>query len=78
MALVAGPRQVGKTTTARALADAYLDWDSPTHRRVISAGPEAVAEFASLERLRDRPLTLALEELHKFGAWKNWLKMCET
>src|SRR5256884_3712062 len=28
MALVSGPRQVGKTTTCRSISDAYLNWDN--------------------------------------------------
>ena len=36
MALVTGPRQVGKTTTCRSLSAAYLDWDNVDDRRVIA------------------------------------------
>jgi hypothetical protein len=44
MALVAGPRQVGKTTISRQLASdrTYLSWDDPDHRRLsgtASIGP---------------------------------------
>lgn len=38
MAFVSGPRQVGKTTTCRSLADHYLYWDSQKDRELILAG----------------------------------------
>ncbi len=74
MAFLTGPRQVGKTTTARVVADRYLDWDSPDHQRMIVAGPAAVAEHLGPSTLRENPAVLALDEFHKYGAWKNWLK----
>ncbi|MGH7822439.1 MAG: ATP-binding protein [Candidatus Binatia bacterium] len=76
MALVSGPRQVGKTTTCRALASpgGYLSWDDPADRRTVLAGWKAIAEQAAVERLRETPLTLVLDELHKFGRWKAFLK----
>ncbi len=74
MAFVAGPRQVGKTTACRALADGYLSWDDRDARRMIQAGPRAVAEHLGLEVARKRPLVVAFDELHKFGKWKSFLK----
>lgn len=74
MAFLAGPRQVGKTTVARAVADHYLDWDDPAHRRLLAAGPGAVAREFGLDTLRQRAPVLAIDEFHKYGAWKNWLK----
>jgi predicted AAA+ superfamily ATPase len=74
MAFVAGPRQVGKTTTCRALADAYLSWDNRDHRRLIQAGPSAVAAHLELQQLRQHKPIVALDELHKFGKWKSFLK----
>ena len=74
MALVAGPRQVGKTTTCRELADVYLDWDNEDHRELILAGPAAVAARAGLERLADRPIRIVFDELHKYRRWKQFLK----
>ena len=46
MAFVAGARQVGKTTTCRALTDegAFLSWDDREDRRTIQRGQDAVAE----------------------------------
>lgn len=68
MVLLTGPRQVGKTTTARALLAGhpegqYLNWDVPADRRVLldqSWNPRA-------------PL-LVLDEIHKMRSWKAWLK----
>lgn len=74
MALVSGPRQVGKTTACRAISDHYLNWDNPDDRRVIVAGPGKVAEAAKLDLLREKPPVVTFDELHKFPKWKSWLK----
>ena len=74
MAFVTGPRQVGKTTTCRALSEGYLDWDNSDDRRVLLRGPSAVAERLHLERMRDTPPVAAFDELHKFRGWKSFLK----
>ena len=74
MAFISGPRQVGKTTTARHLAGHYLDWDNPAHRKTIAAGPDAVATYSGVSNLSEKSPILAIDEIHKFGRWKNWLK----
>jgi predicted AAA+ superfamily ATPase len=74
MAFVAGPRQVGKTTTCRELADVYLDWDNEDHRELILAGPAAVASHAGVDRLDDRKIAIVFDELHKYRRWKQFLK----
>lgn len=74
MALVSGPRQVGKTTVCRALAAAYLNWDNADDRRRLLRGPAALAEALELNRLRAAPLVAALDELHKYAKWKVLLK----
>lgn len=74
MALVSGPRQVGKTTVCRALSDPYLNWDNPDDRRILLAGPARVAETAGLDRLRAATPVITLDELHKYAKWKGWLK----
>ncbi len=75
MAFVSGPRQVGKTTVCRALADpgAYLSWDSETDRRLILGGDRAVAERLGLERAGP-PVTAVFDEIHRFARWKRFLK----
>lgn len=74
IALVAGARQVGKTTTCRALADTYLNWDNFDDRRLIEAGPEALAASAGLHRASKRRRVLVFDELHKYRRWKSLLK----
>jgi predicted AAA+ superfamily ATPase len=67
MVFVAGPRQCGKTTLARAfverLSGAYYSWDSPRDRRALREGE--LAAGAGL---------WAFDELHKYRRWRNWLK----
>jgi predicted AAA+ superfamily ATPase len=65
MVFIAGPRQVGKTTLARALPGAregYLNWDVAEHR----------------ERILRRELPTAslwiFDEIHKYRAWRGFLK----
>src|SRR5262249_35399936 len=74
--LLAGPRQVGKTTVCRTLdAEArYLNWDDADDRRLVLRGPKAVADALGLARLRaERPLVV-FDELHKHRKWKQFLK----
>ena len=74
MALISGPRQVGKTTVCRALSDAYFNWDNADDRRRLLRGPAALAEALQLDRLRARPPVAVLDELHKYSKWKTLLK----
>lgn len=76
VALLAGPRQVGKTTVCRSL-DAkarYLNMDDQDDRALILRGPKAVAAELGLEQLgREKPLVV-FDELQKHGRWKSFLK----
>jgi len=76
MAFLAGPRQVGKTTTSRSLASpgAYLSWDDQDHRRLILRGPTQVASATGLARLSAKPPTVVFDEIHKHARWKTFLK----
>ncbi len=74
MAFVSGSRQVGKTTTCRNLSEVYLDWDNEDHRTLILEGPAAVAAYAGVERLRQAPIRIVFDELHKYKRWKQFLK----
>ncbi|MBN2442602.1 MAG: AAA family ATPase [Spirochaetales bacterium] len=65
MVLLAGPRQVGKTTLAKALlgkGPGYLNWDIPDHRQKILAGEMPVSDF------------WVFDEIHKYKKWRNFLK----
>jgi len=74
MAMVSGPRQVGKTTTCRSVSDAYLNWDNTDDRQRMLRGPAALAEFLHLDQLRGKPPVAVLDELHKYRKWKTLLK----
>lgn len=74
MAFVAGPRQVGKTTTCRNLAENYLNWDNTDDRILIAKGPAAIAERLGIEKLRKQAPIMLFDELHKFPKWKQFLK----
>ncbi len=65
MVFLGGPRQVGKTTLARSLpggASGYLNWDVAADRRLI------------LARTFPQSTLLVFDELHKYRAWRNYLK----
>ncbi len=74
MAFIIGPRQVGKTTTCRSHATAYLNWDNLDDREVILAGPAKLAEKLRLDKLREVPPVALFDELHKHPRWKQLLK----
>ena len=74
MALVSGPRQVGKTTTCRDLAEHYANWDDLDDRQEILDGPAHLVERFGLDRLADAPPTILFDELHKYPRWKQFLK----
>lgn len=67
MVFLAGPRQVGKTTLAQRLLEArpglYLSWDNREDRREIRTA-----------RWPGGAALVVLDELHKWRAWKGWLK----
>ncbi|MSU36429.1 MAG: ATP-binding protein [Pedosphaera sp.] len=74
MALISGPRQVGKTTVCRSLSDAYLNWDNFDDRRCLLRGPAALAERLHLDQLRAKPPIAVFDELHKYAKWKTLFK----
>lgn len=69
MVFVGGPRQVGKTTLAKAIltknfpAGRYLNWDYDEDRQDILQKKWSVENNL-----------LAFDELHKFPRWKTWIK----
>ena len=74
MALVSGPRQVGKTTTCRLRASAYVNWDDLDDRELILAGPGRLVDVLGLDRLSETVPVVLFDELHKFPRWKQFLK----
>ena len=70
MAFISGPRQVGKTTLALALAGgatrndpAYLSWDDVRARPRIRSGSMPP----------DEPIVI-LDEIHKYARWRGLVK----
>jgi len=69
MVFVGGPRQVGKTTLAKAVLSAafpagrYLNWDFDEDRQDILQ-----------KRWSANNTLLVFDELHKFPRWKRWIK----
>lgn len=76
MALVTGPRQVGKTTSSRRGAGEhrYYSWDRQSDRVLITRGPDAVARDLGLEALGDSPRHIVFDEIHKYRSWRGFLK----
>ena len=76
MIFLAGPRQAGKTTLARIIADSftnnlYFNWDIVSHKTRLLKDP---AFFEAIE-LKDQSTPLIiLDEIHKYKDWKNYLK----
>lgn len=69
MVLIAGPRQVGKTTLGKSIGQhylspsTYLNWDyQPDRKNIINH------EFPADSKL------LIFDELHKYKQWKNYIK----
>lgn len=69
MVFIGGPRQIGKTTLAKALIaarfkeTAYFNWDNKAERRqLMSSQWPAAAEL------------IILDDIHKFKGWKSFVK----
>lgn len=74
MAVLTGPRQVGKTTLCRQPNRYYFNWDNVNHRQQLLAGPETIAQICELDRPRSPNPVIVFDELHKFAKWKDYLK----
>ncbi len=74
MALVSGPRHVGKTVTCRRHADARCDWDDPADRELVLAGPARLAAGLGADRLSKTFPVVLFDELHRFPRWKPLLR----
>jgi predicted AAA+ superfamily ATPase len=76
MVFLAGPRQAGKTTFAKACAasfsnSVYFNWDIASHKALLVRNPTF---FTEMERKDDSAPMVILDEIHKYGRWKNYLK----
>lgn len=78
MALISGPRQVGKTTLSKSIAksfdqSSYKNWDETLFRRLWTKSPNSVKESFRLEKSKESKI-LVLDEIHKARGWKQKLK----
>lgn len=74
MAFIAGPRQVGKTTVAKSLGTAYVNWDNDEDRRLVLAGLSSLKNYIrSKPHGKGQPIAV-LDELHKYPRWKTFIK----
>lgn len=79
MIFLSGPRQVGKTTVAKLIAEQwklshFWNWDNTQDREVIMGGVSAITQSADLSSPSNDPTLLIFDELHKFRGWKDFLK----
>ncbi len=79
MVFLTGPRQVGKTTFAKnwlsseGVEDTYFDWDDPAVRGEYNRNPLYFRNIINA-RLKDRPIPMVFDEIHKQKNWRNILK----
>ncbi len=79
MLFLVGPRQVGKTTISKQLADTYseklyLNWDVIKDRALILTGQDFIESIIPSNRARTQKPLIIFDEIHKFDQWKNYLK----
>ncbi len=76
MVFIAGPRQAGKTTFTRILAEdfmnsLYFNWDIIEDKRNLIENPSFYEE---VHRSDNTVPLIIFDELHKYSNWKNYLK----
>ena len=78
MLFLSGPRQAGKTTTARRIFSShnglYLNWDLVEDReKILSPTKDLLKNLNSHVATLQKPL-IVFDEIHKYPHWKNHLK----
>ncbi len=76
MVFLAGPRQAGKTTLSKTIAESftnrlYFNWDIADHRTQFIDNPTF---FREIKRKDLSPPLVIFDEIHKYKDWKNYLK----
>ena len=74
MVFLSGPRQVGKTTVAKAHANHYLNWDNDSVKQLILSGQGKVGADCGLDRVHAEMPVVTFDEIHKYSRWKQFLK----
>ncbi len=76
MAFISGPRQVGKTTTSKALFEnpIYINYDNQNDRFLLSRGIKALTDNYQLDDITNRGRHIVFDEIHKHRKWKLFLK----
>ena len=78
MVFLSGPRQSGKTTTARHIAASYngmyLNWDLVTDREQILSPPQNLLSSLNLNVASAQTPLIILDGIHKYAQWKSYLK----
>lgn len=75
MIMISGPRQVGKTTTAKtADPHLYYNWDNREHRLKILSGYNDIINSENLSLAPLKGTHIIFDEIHKYPKWKNYLK----
>jgi hypothetical protein len=73
VAIFCGPRQCGKTSLVKAMANRCLDWNGPNGRRFASGGIDALAEACGLTGLPGRREIVAFDGIAKAPRWSTLL-----
>ena len=79
MIFLIGARQVGKTTISKNCKNyannyVYLNWDYDDDQLQILRGAEDIVKRYNLLSVAEEKNTLALDEIHKYREWRNYVK----